>query len=192
MIGAGEDSRIASSKDIIFVAYDYIPSAASTYEPDILWVMYRSSTGSFKINENTMLEGKNISTSFFEEYKTKKDLFLMGVICVAVLVGFEAVLTAYVVNIEYKLNASVFALRRINGTGPIGTYSFMFIADIMTVVISMTVSLIIGSRNIEEFSISVAVVGMLILTVLEWVTGAVCILINEKRSIVKVFKAGGI
>ena len=192
MIGAGEDSRIASSKDIIFVAYDYIPSAASTYEPDLLWVMYRSSTGSFKINENTMLEGKNISTSFFEEYKTKKDLFLMGVICVAVLVGFEAVLTAYVVNIEYKLNASVFALRRINGTGPIGTYSFMFIADIMTVVISMTVSLIIGSRNIEEFSISVAVVGMLFLTVLECVTGAVCILINEKRSIVKVFKAGGI
>jgi hypothetical protein len=107
-----------------------------------------------------------------------------------VLIG--TILTIYIMDLEFKLNAKYFLLKRLNGNNRWHTYAFILFANVITVAMGMIISIITGSRIIEDFQMEVAFIEMAILVIIEFITGIICIGLNEKKKIIKIFKTGGI
>ncbi len=192
LLGAGKDERVESSNDIIFVLYESSPNGENEYEPDFLWAFYRLDEGVARINDNISIRGNSVADSFFKEYKIRRTMLVFSLLSVIILITFETGLTVYIVHIEFRMNSKLFMLRRINGMGILGTYLFLFLADIITVTFGMNISLFVGAKIIENYNMMISGVEMLVMIIIELVAEIICVIVNEKRNIIKTFKAGGL
>lgn len=192
LLGAGKEDEYEYANNMIFVMYREKLEEDGEYSADPLWAIYRSENGEFVISDGVTLKGINITSAYFNEYISKRKLFSLSMLCVLMLVLIGTILTIYIMDLEFKLNAKYFLLKRLNGNNRWHTYAFILFANVITVAIGMIISIITGSRIIEDFQMEVAFIEMVILVIIEFIIGVICIALNEKKNMIKIFKTGGI